>query len=63
MLYIDFYYSCICASYTFIFYSTDLSGFFICYKNMFLHVLHVHSCVLVVLLANCHADTLIDSNS
>ena len=40
------------------FYSIDLSKSFICYKNMFLHVLHVRSYALVVLLANYYEDTL-----
>ena len=41
-----------------IFHSTELSKSFICNENMFLHVLHVHSYALVVLLANCYVDTL-----
>ena len=40
-----------------IFHSTELSKSFKCYKNMFLHVLHVRSYALVVLHANYYVDT------
>ena len=58
ILYIDITCSYICAPYTLSFHSPELSKFFICYKNMFLHDLHVRSYASVVLLANCYVDTL-----
>ena len=58
MLYIDIYYSRVCASYALIFHSAELSDCFLCYKNMFLHVSHLRSCALVFIPANCYADTL-----
>ena len=42
--YIAIYCSCIGALYALIFHSIGLSKSFICYKNMFLNVLHVRSC-------------------
>ena len=45
-------------SYELIFHLTELSNYCLSYKNMNLHVLHVRSYALVVLLANCHVDTL-----
>ena len=58
ILQIDIYCSCISASYTLIFHSSELSKSFICYKNLFLHVLHVCSLAFVILLANCYVVTL-----
>ena len=54
----DAYCSCICAFYALISYPTELSNYFICYKDMFLHFLHVRSYALVVLLANWYSDIL-----
>ena len=58
MLQINIYCLCICSSYALIFHSTELSESFICFKNMFLHDVHMRSYAFVVLLANGYVDTL-----